>query len=193
MNASRQELKMEQALENVIMTQVMESNRDIEEMWQIYSANFPPGQRLFRREFDDRESFFAAMRSPSFIKFYIKRSDKVFAFSIVTDDEHVIRRHSYYDIAYLLKDVPEGQRLFWIFAFCFRGNLHYLSTEARAIVTKTFGYAFDQNSEVGFDRKAQGTGDMVAEIDRILLATTGKGVNYKDLEAQLTTVIWRKK
>jgi hypothetical protein len=60
-------------------------------------------------------------------------------------------------------------------------------------VTKTFGYAFDQNSEVGFDRKAQGTGDMVAEIDRILLATTGKSIDYKDLEAQLTTVIWRKK
>jgi hypothetical protein len=193
MNTPQLKPKMEQAIGNVVIAQVMESNKDIEDMWQIYSDNFPPGQRLFRREFDDRESFFLAMRSPSFLKFYIKRNDEIVAFSIVTDDEHVIRRHSYYDLAFLLKDLPEGQRLFWIFAFCFKGNLHYLSTEARAIVARTFGYAFDRNSEVGFDRKAQGTGDMVSEIDRILRSVTGKGVAYKDLEAQITTVVWREK
>jgi hypothetical protein len=129
------------------------------------------------------------LRSPSFIKFYATRNNKPVSFSMVTDDENVIRKNSFYDLAFLLKNVPEGKRLFWIFAFCFKGEQHFIPTEARAVASRTFSYIFDHNSLAGFDRKNVGTGGTVNEIDRNLVTTTGKGIDYKDLEAQLTTVI----
>lgn len=182
--------KMASVLEDVLVKNAITCPEIIEEMWQIYTVNFPPGQWLFLQEFDTREKFFRAMRSPSFLKFYAKKDGHVVSFALVTDDTHVIGQHGLYDITYLLKNVPEGKKLFWIFAFCFKGSMRFIPKEARAVAAKVFGYIFDHNGVASFDQKREGTDALVDEITRNLATLTGRTADTRELGAQVTKFVW---